>query len=118
MDPGPHVLTVRRIAPRSTVPVLISGKQVLHGSSEILDYAAESLGVDWLRFPPADAERLRELENVANRDFGRGVQTIAYDVLLSEPATLVELWYLYSTFRQNPSPTERVELGTQREITP
>jgi glutathione S-transferase len=93
LDPGPHVLTIRRVAPRSTVPVLISGKQVVQGSSEILDYAAESLGVEWLRFPASDAERLRELENVANRDFGRGVQTIAYEVLLGEPATVVELWY-------------------------
>ena len=36
--PGFHVITVRRYAPDTSVPVFLSDERVVQGSSEIIDY--------------------------------------------------------------------------------
>jgi len=38
--PGLHILTTRRLAPGTSVPVLVHGPHVIQNSSEIIDYLA------------------------------------------------------------------------------
>ena len=91
--PGPHLLMIRRIAPRTEVPVLTDDGHHVQGSSAILDYIADRLG--GTRLTPADPARraaARELEERVDRAFGRGVQRVLYSELLHERAALIELW--------------------------
>ena len=39
--PGFHMRTVRRYAPKTSVPVMLSDSDVVQGSSEIIDYLDE-----------------------------------------------------------------------------
>jgi glutathione S-transferase len=43
--PGYHVITVRKYAPDTSVPVLLDGKEAVQGSSEIIDYIEQ-------KYPP------------------------------------------------------------------
>jgi glutathione S-transferase len=90
--PGAHVVTIRRIAPATTVPVLVHDGRAVQGSSAILDYAEERLGLGLTPRDAAEAARSRQLEALADDAFGRGVQTFCYDSLLREPATVIALW--------------------------
>lgn len=91
--PGPHVATIRRIASATTVPVLVHDGTVVQGSREILDHAEAHLGVSFGgASDPESAARVREIEALADRAFGRGVQTIFYDALLRDRRTMIALW--------------------------
>jgi len=81
--PGPHLLVTRRLAPATSVPILEHAGRVIQGSSAILDYVAAELGKDSLEPEPGSAARIRELERLADRAFGLGVQRISYYHLLS-----------------------------------
>jgi glutathione S-transferase len=90
--PGPHAIKIRRLAPRSSVPVLRHGRALVQGSSAILDYAERELGATKLAPPKAASERARELEALADRAFGLGTQRIFYSVLLGQPKSIVDMW--------------------------
>jgi glutathione S-transferase len=59
--------------------------RVIQGSSSILDYLAGNLCRPALEPEAAKAEQQRELEALADRAFGVGVQRIAYSYLLDGP---------------------------------
>jgi glutathione S-transferase len=91
--PGPHMPVIRRIAPKTTVPVLRHGRDVVQGSSAILDYVHERLGGS--KLTPTDRDertRAAELEQMADHAFGLGVQRILYSMLLPERSTVTDLW--------------------------
>ncbi len=79
--PGPHLLVTRGLA-KTSVPVLEHAGRVIQGSSPILDYVATELGQRELEPDAGRASRARELEALADRAFGLGVQRISYFYLL------------------------------------
>lgn len=36
--PGPHLLTIKKIAPKTTVPVIVDAGQVVQDSTQIISY--------------------------------------------------------------------------------
>jgi glutathione S-transferase len=90
--PGPHMATIRWIAPNSCVPVLRHDKKVVQGSSAILDYLEQSLGAKQLAPDAAAQQRSQEIEALADRAFGLGTQRIFYDTLLHHRDGVVSMW--------------------------
>lgn len=91
--PGPHLLVTRRIAPSTEVPVLQHDDRYVQGSGAILDYIEEHLGGRRLASANAPlAKRSRALEQRLDQAFGLGVQRVLYSELLTDRATLVDLW--------------------------
>jgi glutathione S-transferase len=91
--PGPHMIAIRGIAPRTTVPVLEHDGRVVQGSGRILDYVEERLGGSGLGTrDPKQRTQLSELEALADHALGLGVQTIAYAELLAHRALVTDLW--------------------------
>lgn len=91
--PGLHVLVTRRIAERSSVPILQHDRCVIQGSSAIIDYVIEAFGASHL-VPHGSAAEARELEALADHAFGVGVQRIGYSTLLSRRKLVIDLWAL------------------------
>lgn len=91
--PGMHVLTIRPRAKKTSVPVLEDGGRFIQGSGAIIDYVEERLGKRRL-VPASEAAKKRaaEIEAMADRAFGRGVQRIFYAELLSHRRTVVDMW--------------------------
>lgn len=56
--PGAHVITTRRLAPKSSVPILVSDGRVIQGSSAIIDYLDTVAPVPVLT--PSEPELSRE----------------------------------------------------------
>jgi glutathione S-transferase len=93
LTPGPHQLVIRRIAPRSEVPVLQHDGHAVQGSSAILNYVADRLGCTKLVPASADAKvRAREVEATVDHAFGLGVQRVLYAELLKNRPVVVDLW--------------------------
>lgn len=91
--PGPHQLVTRRIARRTSVPILEHDGQCVQGSSAIMDYVAARLGGTRLTaVDPAEQARVLGLEKALDQVFGRGVQQVLYSVLLKDRRTVIELW--------------------------
>jgi len=90
--PGAHVLTTRRIAKRSSVPILVDRDDVVQGSSAILDRLSSRHAYHALDVAPEHAARAKEIEELADRAFGRGTQTLFYNVLLESPEIVARLW--------------------------
>ena len=91
--PGPHLLVTRRLAKKSSVPILEHQGRVIQGSGPILDYVATELGGRALEPEAPSAERARELEALADHAFGLGIQRIAYFYLLDgEREGMIELF--------------------------
>lgn len=93
--PGPHLLTTRRIAERSEVPILQHDGRYVQGSGAIIDYIADQLGGTKLTPAAADARAAAlALEREVDQALGRGVQTVLYSVMLKPEHTgkVVDLW--------------------------
>ena len=81
-----HGFTVRRHAPKTTVPVLLTNGQVIQGSSEIIDHVDELVAVR--RLTPTDGAELEEgrrLEAWASVHLGDHLRRLLYDRLLAWP---------------------------------
>jgi glutathione S-transferase len=87
--PGPHLLTVRRFARRSEVPLLVHGSRVIQGSSSIIDYLDASYPNPPLT--PADPEAAAEArawEALLDRELGETMQRMFYQGALQNHAYL------------------------------
>lgn len=81
--PGFHVVTVRKFAPKTSVPVLLAGDEVVQGSSEIIDYLDK-------RFPsrsltPIDVSESAEcweIESSMDEKLGENIRRVLYHSLL------------------------------------
>ncbi len=82
--PGPHLLVTRGLAAKTSVPILEHAGRAIQGSSAILDYIAAELGQRELEPDAGRVSRARELEVLADRAFGLGVQRISYSYLLGD----------------------------------
>ena len=84
--PGVHMRIVRRYAPKTSVPVLLSESRAVQGSSEIIDYLDETYPDRQLT--PQDAatkEECIQFESKLSDKFGEPIRTILYDRLLAYP---------------------------------
>ena len=83
--PGLHMAKVKRIAPKTSVPVLINGDDVIQGSREIIDYSDQNF--DGPRLMPNDQschERINEIEKSADKNIGVPLRAIIYNRLLDD----------------------------------
>ena len=84
--PGFHVITLRKFAPDTSVPVLLNDAEVVQGSSEIINYLE-------LKHPehcltPTDANDRRDclnIENIMDKKLGENIRQILYHRLLAYP---------------------------------
>ena len=84
--PGLHRRTVRRLAPASSVPVLVTGDGAIQGSNEIIDYRDELVPERPLTPPePGARDECLELERQMNEQVGVPVRQILYASLLDHP---------------------------------
>lgn len=84
--PGFHMITVRKYAPKTSVPVLLTGKEVVQGSSEIIDYLEQKYPSHLLT--PTDADNRRmclEIENSMDERLGENIRRVLYNSLLAYP---------------------------------
>lgn len=87
--PGIHARAIQRIAPRTTVPVLVDGDTVVQGSGAIIDHA--QIGRANL-LDPSDLEAARADEAWMDRDLGETVRCLAYTDLINDRRGLIGLW--------------------------
>jgi glutathione S-transferase len=91
--PGLHMKRVRRLAPRTTVPVLRDGEQVIQGSMQILDYAEQRWPDPPLMPLEEDARREAvELERWLDVELGETLRRVFYFHALSHPDLVVYLF--------------------------
>jgi len=84
--PGFHMITVRRYAPKTSVPVLVRGNEVVQGSSEIIDYLEQNFPSPQLT--PVEAGNRRvclEIENTMDARLGENIRRVLYSRLLAYP---------------------------------
>lgn len=84
--PGFHMLTVRKYASDTSVPVLLNGTKVVQGSSEIIDYLERQYPTHPLT-PTDSIERQAclEIEHTMNERLGENIRRILYYRLLAYP---------------------------------
>ncbi|MFW2365643.1 MAG: glutathione S-transferase family protein [Desulforhopalus sp.] len=84
--PGFHIRTVRKYAPGSSVPVLLTGEAVVQGSSEIIDFLDQRYQKKKLT-PDSDEEQqlCREFETWGDATLGVPLRQILYHRLLAYP---------------------------------
>ncbi|MFT4564791.1 MAG: glutathione S-transferase, partial [Gammaproteobacteria bacterium] len=84
--PGFHLRTVRKVAPKSSVPVLLSKDTVVQGAGEIIDFLDQTCAERMLT--PQDTEQRRaceDLERSMDNRLGVNLRRILYDCLLEHP---------------------------------
>jgi glutathione S-transferase len=91
--PGTHMAIVRRIAPRTTVPVLVDRGRVIQGSSAIIDWADTQ--IPERRLTPSDAsesEGVIELERWLDVELGEPLRRVFYHYALEHRELVISLF--------------------------
>lgn len=84
--PGLHMITVRRVAPGTSVPVLLNDNDVVQGSSEILHYLDQKYPSHSLT--PTDADERQtclDIEHTMDDRLGENLRRVLYHRLLAYP---------------------------------
>jgi len=101
--PGLHMPKVKRIAPKTCVPVLINGETVIQGSREIIDYSdANFSGPKLMPEDEGDIARIKEIEEMADKNIGIPLRAIIYNRLLDDRPAVQQC------FMQNSNAVETV----------
>lgn len=80
------MITVRKYAPNTSVPVLLSDNEVVQGSSEIINYLEQKFPSHSLTPMDADARRAcLDIEHTMNNRLGENIRQILYYWLLAYP---------------------------------
>ena len=89
--PGAHLLTMRRLAPKSHVPLLVDGSHVIQDSSGIIDYLDASYpDAPLTPTGAAEAAEAREWESWLDLELGETTRRLFYFHALQSPAFLAE----------------------------
>lgn len=90
--PGFHVKRIRRMAPRTSVPVLAHDGKVVQGSSDIITHLDEAFPARPLT-PSDQAQRnqVLEWERYCDSEIGPHVRRLCYDTLLRHPRQVIPL---------------------------
>jgi len=90
---GPHISRTKKIAPKSTVPILIHDKKVIQNSSDIITYLDETFGQPVLT-PAEESEKKQALEweKYLDDEIGIHVRRCIYAVILDIPSITIPLF--------------------------
>ncbi|WP_020409041.1 glutathione S-transferase family protein [Hahella ganghwensis] len=98
--PGQHVSVIKKIAPKSHVPVLVDDDKVIQDSAQILDYLDEKYPEKSLTpVNPGQKAAAIEWERYLNGEFGIHVRRYCYHWMLKSPSITIPLlahkgpWY-------------------------
>lgn len=84
--PGFHMRQVRKIAPDTSVPVLMTPERVIQGSGEIIDYLDHNtLSPSLTPLDPQQRRACNELESNMDYRLGENIRRILYATLLAYP---------------------------------
>jgi len=87
--PGPHLITIPRIAPKSSLPVLLMGDDVIQGAREIMDYLDIRFPGNPLAPEGADAQAdASQLEADADANIGIPLRATIYQHLIHHKAPM------------------------------
>ncbi|NIA70809.1 glutathione S-transferase family protein [Pelagibius litoralis] len=82
--PGPHLLSARRIAPQSTVPILRCPRKTIQGSDRIMNWIEDSGRAAWTtEAPAAEKAEIARLEERADSGIGVAVRRLIYAMSLA-----------------------------------
>ena len=81
--PGIHVKTTKKIAPKSSVPVIQHNSQIIQGSSNILDYLEQEFPQNSLRHDLTD-QQIQDWEKEADESIGPEVRRLCYHHVLND----------------------------------
>lgn len=84
--PGFHVITLRKIAPETSVPVLLNDNEVVQGSSEIINYLEQKYPTRSLTpTDPIKRQKCLDIENTMDVRLGENLRQFLYYRLLAYP---------------------------------
>lgn len=88
--PGPHVSKTKKLAAKSTVPILVHNKKIIQNSSDIITYLDEAFPQQPLT-PDQENEKKETLdwEIYLDKEIGVHIQIYVYSVLLDHPSILI-----------------------------
>ena len=104
--PGLHMMKVKRIAPKTSVPVLINNEDIVQGSRAIIDYSDQQF--DGPRLMPEDEHLISEVEDfetAADKNIGIPLRAIIYNWLLADKKSVAHC------FMQNSGVIDRMMFG-------
>jgi glutathione S-transferase len=90
--PGAHLVTTRRLASKSTVPILVHDGRRIQGSTPIYDYVDTELAPGALSRGHAEDDAARSLEAQIDQAIGVCGRRIAYSGKKSDAAAIARLW--------------------------
>ncbi len=91
--PGLHTMKTKKLAARSSVPVLVHDEKVIQGSSSILTYLDETFAER--RLSPENAslkEDALEWEKYVDKEIGIHVRRCCYHILLEHPDIVIRFF--------------------------
>ena len=91
--PGPHIKQIKKIAPRTEVPVLCINNEVLQGSDQIIRYLDQEIGHNSLSARNTDEREAIEFwEKFADTQLGIPVRLYIYSESIDDPSLIVPIW--------------------------
>lgn len=91
--PGFHMLTAKRLAPDTSLPILVDDGKAIQGSDRIITYLDETYPENNLT--PEDGKlkaEAMEWENYADQEIGISIRRAYYHVLLDYPEVIIPLY--------------------------
>lgn len=91
--PGLHMLTTKRLAPDTSLPILVNDEKIIQGSDRIITYLDENYPEKSLT--PEDGKlkaEVLEWENYADQQIGIPLRRAYYHVLLEYPEIIIPLY--------------------------
>ena len=88
--PGIHLIVIKKIAQRSSVPVLVDGEKIIQNSADIIDHLDRSYPGKPLT--PADAtleQEASEWERYVDKEVGVHLRRYFYSILLYHPKVVI-----------------------------
>lgn len=88
--PGFHIKSVKKVAAKSSVPILLIDGEAIQGSPEIIDYLDQHRsGPSLTPENPAHAAEAMDWERLADSAVGPQVRMLCYDIVLEYPAAVI-----------------------------
>ncbi|MET0065388.1 MAG: glutathione S-transferase N-terminal domain-containing protein [Candidatus Thiodiazotropha sp.] len=100
--PGFHVSKARKLAPRSEVPILTCGDQVVQGSSEIITFLDRKFPQRSLTPAGQWAEQALHWERYVDDALGPHVRRCCYHILLDYPEIVIDFFSQRGPFYAKP----------------